>query len=229
MSKVPYASAIGSIMYAMISTRPDVSYALSATSRYQSDPGESHWTAVKNILKYFTWTKDVFLVYGGEEELTVTGYTDASFQTDKDDSKSQSGFVFTLNGGAVSWKSSKQDTMADSTMEAEYIAASEAAKEGVWMRKFIIELGVFPNASSPLNLYYDNNGAIAQAKEPRNHQKNKYVLRKFHLIREFIRRGEIKICKIHTDLNVVDPLTKSLPQAKHEAHTRAMGIRYLLD
>jgi hypothetical protein len=87
MSKVPYVSEIGSIMYAMISTRPDVSYALSATSMYQSDPGESHWTAVKNILKYDRRTKDVFLVYGGEEELTVTGYTDASFQTDKDDSE----------------------------------------------------------------------------------------------------------------------------------------------
>jgi hypothetical protein len=80
MSKVPYASAIGSIIYAMIGTRPDVSYALSAMSKYQSDPGESHWTVVENILKYFRRTKDVFLVYGGDEEFTVTGYTDASFQ-----------------------------------------------------------------------------------------------------------------------------------------------------
>jgi hypothetical protein len=154
MNKVPYASAIGS-MYAMISTCLDVSYALSATSRYQSDPGESHWT------------KDVFLVYGGEEELTVMGYTDASFQTDNDDSKLQLGFVFTLNGGAVSWKSSKWDTVADSTIEAEYIAASVAAKEGDWMRKFLIKIGAFPNASSPLNLYYDKTGAIAKAKEPK--------------------------------------------------------------
>src|SRR5688572_12585951 len=96
-----YASAIGSIMYAMISTRPDISYALSMTSRHQFDPGESHWTTVKNILKYLRRTKDIFLVYGGEEELVVTGYTDASFQTDRDDSKSQSEFVFTLNGCAV--------------------------------------------------------------------------------------------------------------------------------
>jgi len=88
MNKVSYASAIGSIMYAMINTRPDISYALSVSSRYQSDPGESHWTAVKNILKYLRRTKDVFLVYGGQEELVVTGYTDASFQTDKDDLKS---------------------------------------------------------------------------------------------------------------------------------------------
>ena len=119
MSKIPYASAIGSIMYAMLCTRPDVLYALSVTSRYQSDPGESHWIAVKNILKYLRKTKDVFLVYGGEEELVVNGYTDASFQTDKDDFRSQSGFVFCLNGGAVSWKSSKQETVADSTTEAE--------------------------------------------------------------------------------------------------------------
>jgi hypothetical protein len=137
--------------------------------------------------------------------------------------------VFTLNVGVLSWKSSKQDTVTDSTTEAKYIAASEAAKEGVWMRKFLIKLGVFPNASSRLNLYCDNNRAIAQAKEPRNHRKNKHVLRKFHLIREFVRWGEIKICKIHTNLNVTDPLTKPLPQSKHEAHIRAMGIRYLLD
>ena len=102
MEMIPYASAVGSIMYAMICTRPDVSYALSVTSRYQSNPGECHWTAVKNILKYLKRTKDVFLVFGGEEELSVKGYTDASFQTDLDNSRSQSGYVFLVNGGAMS-------------------------------------------------------------------------------------------------------------------------------
>ena len=85
MDKILYASAIASILYAMVCTRPDVSYALSVTSRYQADPGEGHWTAVKNILKYLRRTKDMFLVYGGEEELVVNGYTDANFQTDHDD------------------------------------------------------------------------------------------------------------------------------------------------
>ena len=89
MSAIPYASAIGSIMYAMLCTRPGVAYALSVTSRYQSNPGEAHWVATKNIVKYFRRTKDKFLAYGGEEELVVNGYTDASFQTDKDDFKSQ--------------------------------------------------------------------------------------------------------------------------------------------
>jgi len=102
MSEIMYASAVGSIMYAMICTRPDIYYALSVTIRYQADPGEGHWTAVKNILKYLKRTKDMFLVYGGEDELSVKGYTDASYLNDSDDSKSQSGYVFFLNGGAMS-------------------------------------------------------------------------------------------------------------------------------
>ena len=107
MNKIPYASAIGSVMYAMLCTRPDVSHALSLMGRYQSDPGEAHWTAVKNILKYLKRTKDMFLVYGGDEELFVKGYVDVSFNTDPDDSKSQIGYLFILNGDAVSWRSSK--------------------------------------------------------------------------------------------------------------------------
>ncbi|KAL0458696.1 UNVERIFIED_CONTAM: Retrovirus-related Pol polyprotein from transposon TNT 1-94 [Sesamum latifolium] len=131
MSKIPYASAIGSIMYAMVCTRPDVSCALSMMSRFQSCPGNDHWTAVKNILKYLNRTKDYFLTYGGDYELCVKGYTDASFQTYKDDYRFQSDYVIILNGGVISLKSSKQNTVADSTTEAEYIVAAEAAKEAV--------------------------------------------------------------------------------------------------
>ena len=127
MDKIPYASAIGSIMYAMLCTRPDVAHAISLTSRYQFDPGSEHWIAVKNILKYLRRTRDMFLIYGGEEELVAKSYVDASFDTDPDDSKSQSGYVFLLNGAAVSWRSSKQPVVAGSTMEAEYVAASQAA------------------------------------------------------------------------------------------------------
>ena len=88
MNNIPYASAIGSIMYAMLCTKPDVAHALSLTSRYQSDPGMEHWTAVKNILKYLRRTKYMFLVYGGDKELVVNVYVDASYNTDPDDSKS---------------------------------------------------------------------------------------------------------------------------------------------
>ena len=102
----------------------------------------------------------MFLIYG-DSELKVRGYTDASFQTYKDDYKSQSGYIFLLNGGAINWKSSKQSTIADSTTEAEYIAASEAAKGAIWMCKFIPELEVVPSITGPIIVYCDNNGAIA--------------------------------------------------------------------
>ncbi|KAK1574555.1 hypothetical protein QYE76_016335, partial [Lolium multiflorum] len=113
--------------------------------------GMEHWTAVKNILKYLKRTKDMFLCYGGDQELVVTSYTDASWNTDPDDSKSQSGYVFILNGAAVSWASSKQCTVAKSSTESEYIAASEASSEAVWMKRFIVELGVVPSALDPLS------------------------------------------------------------------------------
>ena len=144
MKDVPYASAIGSIMYAMVCTRPDVCLEIGLAGRYQSNPGVDHWTAVKNILKYLKRTKDMFLVYGGDKELIVNGYVDASFDTDPDDSKSQTGYVFTLNGGAVSWCNSKQSVVAGSTCEAEYMAASEAAQEAIWIKEFITDLGVIP-------------------------------------------------------------------------------------
>jgi hypothetical protein len=135
--------------------------------------------------------------------------------------------VFYINGGAVSWKSSKRDIVVDSTTEVEYITASEAAKEAVWIRNFVSELGVVPSASSPMDL--DNSGAIAQEKEPRAHKKAKHVPRRYHLIREIIGQGDVKACKVHMDHNVADPLTKPLPQRKHEVHMRSMSIRYLLE
>ena len=142
-----------------------MAYSLGVVSRYQSDPGENHWKVVKTILKYLRNTKDQWLIYG-ESDLRLIGFTDSSFQSDRDDSKSVSGFIFTLNGGAVCWKSSKQHTVADLVCEAEYIAASDAVKEAVWLRKFITELGVAPSLVGPVLLYCDSSGAIAQAKEP---------------------------------------------------------------
>ncbi|KAJ9553795.1 hypothetical protein OSB04_017840 [Centaurea solstitialis] len=227
MKSVPYVSAIGSIMYAMLCTRPDVAYSVSVTSRYQQNPGEPHWVAVKNILKYLRRTKEMFLVFGGsEDEISVTGYSDASFQTDRDDFRSQSGYVFTLNEGAISWKSSKQDTIADSTTEAEYIAASDAAKEAVWLKNFLSDLRVVASISRPIDIFCDNSGAVAQAKEPREHHKSRHVLRKYHLIREIIGRGDVRICKIPTEDNVADPLTKPLARVKHEAHANSIGITW---
>ncbi|KAJ9545464.1 hypothetical protein OSB04_025171 [Centaurea solstitialis] len=115
----------------------------------------------------------------------------------------------------------------DSTTEAEYIAASDAAKEAVWLRNFISDLRVVASISRPIDIYFDNSGAVAQAKEPREHHKSRHVLKKYHLIREIIGRGDVRICKIATDENVADPLTKPLARAKHEGHASSIGMQYL--
>ncbi|KAL0413273.1 UNVERIFIED_CONTAM: Retrovirus-related Pol polyprotein from transposon TNT 1-94 [Sesamum radiatum] len=228
MFDIPYASAVGSIQYVVQCTRPDVAFALSVTSRYQACAGEAHWTAVKTILKYLRRTKDMFFIYGGGE-LILEGYSDASFQSDEDDAKSQSGFVFKLNGGVVAWKSSKQDTTADSTTEAEYIAASQAAKEAVWMKNYIQELGVVPSIAEPVVIFCDNNGAIAQAKEPRSHHRSKHILRCYHLLREMVGRGDVRMDRVTSAENMADPLTKPVSQIAHAQHLGKMGLRNMSD
>ena len=117
--------------------------------------------------------------------------------------------------------------MAGSTCEPEYIAASEAANEGVWMKDFIPDLGVIPSASGPMKIFCDNTGAIALAKESRFHKRTKHIKRRFNSIRDQVKEGDIEICKIHMDLNVADLLTKPLPRAKHDQHQGSMRVRII--
>ncbi|KAL0420379.1 UNVERIFIED_CONTAM: putative transposon Ty5-1 protein [Sesamum latifolium] len=228
MSNIPYASVIGNIQYVVQCTMPDVTYALSVTSRYQACVGVAHWGKVKSILKYLKKTKDMFLIYG-DGELIMEGYSDASFQSDDDDAKSQSNFVFKPNSGVVAWKSSKQDTTADSTTKAEYIAALDAAKEAVWMKNYIQELGVVPSIAEPVVIFYDSNGAIAQAKESRSHHRSKHILRRYHLLREIVSRGDCRMDRVISAENTVDPLTKPMSQVAHTQHLDKMGLRSMGD
>ncbi|KAH9769014.1 hypothetical protein KPL71_011831 [Citrus sinensis] len=130
MRRVPYAEAVGSLMYAMLCTKPDICFAVGMVSRYQFNPGPQYWTAVKHIIKYLKRTKNYMLVYSGDE-LILVGYTNSDFLSDKDFRKSTSGYVFTLGSGAISWMSVKQSCITNSTTEAEYVATSEAAKEAI--------------------------------------------------------------------------------------------------
>nr|GEU47984.1 retrotransposon protein, putative, Ty1-copia subclass [Tanacetum cinerariifolium] len=216
MQNVPYASRVGSIMYAVRCTRPDVAFAQNITSRFQQNPGECHWTAVKNILKYLRSTKDMFLVYGGksEVELQVNCYCDVGFETNRDDTKSQTGYVFILNGGALDWKSSKQSTAAMSATEAEYIATSKAAIEVVWIRKFILGLSIVPTINEPIRMFFDNSAAPHFANEQGVQKGTRHYHRRYHYVRESIALGEIRFLKVHTDDDLADPFTKALSNIK---------------
>ncbi|XP_068319134.1 secreted RxLR effector protein 161-like [Pyrus communis] len=214
-------------MYAMICTRPDIAYDVSITSRYLSNPGSEHWAIVKTILKYLRRTKDMFLVYGGATELLLEAYTDADFQYDVHDRSSNSGYVITLNGEAVSWKIKKQDVIPNSTIEVEYVTVAEAGKEAFRMKKFNTELRVVSTITSPATLYCDNSGAIAQAKEPRAQEKNKHFDRHFNIIRRYDVEGKVNILKVASADNVANPLTKQMSQIQLNRHMEKVGIRYM--
>ncbi|KAH9753253.1 Integrase catalytic domain-containing protein [Citrus sinensis] len=160
----------------------------------------------------------------GQEHM-VLGYTDSDFMSDKDSRKSTSGYVFTLGSGAISWRSVKQSCIADSTTEAEYVAASEAAKEAVWLRKFLQDLEVVPAVTAPLKLFCDNSGAVAQSKELRNHKKQKHIERKYHLIRDIVQRSDVEVSHIASQQNLADPFTKAIPGKPFNLHLESMGMR----
>ncbi|GJW34174.1 putative ribonuclease H-like domain-containing protein [Tanacetum coccineum] len=154
----------------------------------------------------------------------VSCYTDAGYLTDADDLKSQTRYVFVLNGGVVDWKSTKQSIFATSSAEAEYIAAYDASKEAVWVRKFISGLGVVPTIEEPINMYCDNTGAITIANESGITKGARHFRAKVHYLREVIEYGDIKLEKVHTDDNLADPFTKALAFPKHSEHTRNIGM-----
>ncbi|KAL2533350.1 cysteine-rich RLK (RECEPTOR-like protein kinase) 8 [Abeliophyllum distichum] len=189
MSRIPYASAVGSLMYAMLCTRPDICYVVGMISRYQSNHGPEHWLAVKHIFKYLRRTRNHMLVYSSPNIVPV-GYTDSDFQADKN--------------------------------SPEYVASYKAAKEAVWLKKFLIEIGVVPASSQPMTLYCDNSGAVANAKEPRSHQRGKHIERKYHLLREIVSRRDVIVSKIATEDNLADPFTKSLPTKSFEGHLQGL-------
>ena len=136
--------------------------------------------------------------------------------------------MFTLNGGAITWKSSKQETVADSTCESEYIATSEAAKEVIWVKNFIGDLGVVPAIKDPMEIFYDSNSAVALAKEPRDHGRSRHIDRKYHFNRHTIEEGIIVEKSVLSKENPSDPFMKGLTRVRHLQHARRIGLKDVL-
>lgn len=147
------------------------------------------------------------LVYRSKDLIPI-GYIDLDFQSDLDFRKSTSGCIFTLGGGAITW-SVKQSCIADSTMEAEYVTACEVAKEAVWLKKFLSDLGVMRIEQVPITLFCDNSSAVAQSKDPKNHKKGKHIERKYHIIRDIIACGDVMVAKIESANNLANPFTNT--------------------
>jgi hypothetical protein len=220
----PYAAVIGSLMYAMLGTRPDLAFAVSYLSRFTARPSAEHWTALKRVLRYIKGTLDYGLVYSSTASSPgLLGYSDADWANDEASSRSVGGYVFTLAGGAISWSSTRQHCVTLSSTEAEYVALTEAAKEALWLRLFMEEIG--HPLSTSLELRADNAGAIALSKNPEFHKRTKHIRIRYHFIREVVADGSISVTFVPTTQQIADILTKPLGRILFSRFVEMLGIQ----
>ncbi|XP_059274719.1 secreted RxLR effector protein 161-like [Lycium ferocissimum] len=198
MSRVPYRSAVGSLMYAMVCTRPDICQAVGLVSRYQTDPGLAHWQAVKRIMRYLKGTTDYALCYQSDKDMLLVGHRDADHGRDLDERKSTSGYVFLLSDGAISWSSNKQSCISLSTMEAEYVALASAAQKTVWLKRFLEHLLDITEDAEPLLVYCDSEAAISSTKDPKFHCKTKHIDIKYNYARDMVKRKVVNMKYVST-------------------------------
>ena len=213
MEEIPYASAVGSIMYAMVGSRPDLGFAVGLISRFMSEPGREHWAAAKWVLRYLKGATGRCLTFTKNSKFSIEGFCDSDYATDLDRRRSVTGYVFQVWGNTISWKSGLQDVVALSTTEAEYMALTAAAKEALWLRRLCKELG-FEQESVKINC--DSQSAIALAKNHVHHERTKHIDTKYHFIRDVVEDGSVTLSKIHTSKNPAYFLTKALPGQKFD-------------
>jgi hypothetical protein len=223
MKVVLYASAVRSLQYAQVCTRSDLAFVTGLLDRFQSNPGIEHWKLVKKVLRYLQGTKDLMLTYRKSNSLQIAGYSD--FYYVRDDRKSTSGYVFTLAGGAISWKSSKQIVTTLSTMYAEFVACYEATGQVNWLKKFIPGLVLVDSIHKPLKLYCDNNPAIQYAHNNRSSGAAKHIDIKYYVVKDKIWDQIINLEYISIEKMLADPLTKGLPPNVLREHVAGIGLR----
>jgi hypothetical protein len=204
-----YRAAVGSLLYAALSTRPDITYAVAELSKHVSAPTEEHWQQCRRVLRYLQGTTSVGLMYGQQGDASLITYSDADWAGDRtSDAKSTSGAVHLIGGAPVSWSSKKQSTVALSSTEAEYIAASTAVQETLWLRQLLHDITGRAPAATPL--YCDNQSSMVLMADNRQHQRTKHINVKYHFIREHVRDGAVEVRWVKSEEQLADVLTKPL-------------------
>ncbi|CAJ2644109.1 unnamed protein product [Trifolium pratense] len=226
MHKVPYASAVGSLMYAQVCTRPDLAFIVGVLGRYLSNPGMQHWIAVKRVMRYLKRTRDFVLTYRKSDNLEIIGYSDSDYAGCPDSKRSTSGYIFLLAGGAVSWKSAKQSLVASSTMAAEFVACFEASNHANWLRNFVTGLRIIGSIERPLKIYCDNSAAVLYSNNNMSSTKSKFIDIKYLVVKERVQEKQLLIEHIGTDLMLADPLTKGLTPKAFHGHVARMGLGF---
>jgi hypothetical protein len=221
-----YQRIVGSLNYASISTRPDITYAVHILSLHLKNPGPNHLTAAKVVLRYLKGTKDVGLIFHGQHpvvnaanqlSLRMDAYSDSDWAGDTDDRHSTSGYVIQFNRATISWRSKKQNRVALSSCEAEYYALCATMQEVMWFSQFLHEIFGFddryqPHQQSPLQtvLHVDNQAAIQLSKYDVHHDRTKHIPLRYHFVREEIKSNQVQVQYIPTEHQLADMFTKGL-------------------
>lgn len=222
MKPYPYAAILGSLMFLMLGTRPDIAQAVSKLARFMANPGMKHWNALKKLLGYVSCTKELILKYKQSEE-TMQAFCDSDHASCKDTRRSTTGYVVLWQGSAISWRSQRQSTVSTSSTQAEYIALSEAGREIIWLQFFLNSIG---QETTTTDIKGDNDGAMNLAKDPHHHSTMKHLDVRVHIIREWVERRALSVSRVDTAIMVADSLTKPVPLEKTLFCRMGFGLRY---
>lgn len=219
---VPYQELVGCLLYLVQGTRPDIAFSVSDVSRFNNRHHNIHWTAVKRILRYLKGTINFKLHYSRDGNKNLVGYTDSDWASDLDNRRSCSGNFFKLSYGAICWYSKRQQTVALSSTEAEYMAMASCVQDSIWLKQFVCELD--KNFDGPVKLFCDNQSAISLAKCDGFRQRTKHIDIRHHYLREKVEDSTVVIEYVPTSEMAADNLTKAVPKAKHEFCSKEMGL-----
>ena len=220
---LPYRELIGSLMYLSIGTRPDIVFAVNHLCRFLDCFGRAHWEAAKRVIRYLKGTRDLRLVLGGDHVMWMLGYTDSDYALCPDTRRSTSRFCFSLGSGMVSWSSHQQKHITLSTCEAEYVAASDAFQELIWLHHLLTGLDFCQPTASPL--LCDNNGAITILTDPAFHTKLKHINTKYKFLHERVSDSQLYLHRVPSKDNIADVFTKVLPHGTFTCFCMHMGLQ----
>ena len=216
-----YRRSVGCLRY-LLHTRPDLSFSVGVPSRYMQEPKECHGAALKQILRYLRGTCSLGLRFKRGGNLKLEGYSDSSHNVDNDDGKSTTGHVFYLGDSPITWCSTKQEIVALSSCEAEFMAATEAAKQAIWLQELFGE--VLNEACKRVMIRVDNRSAIALTKNHVFHGRSKHIHRRFHFIRECVENEQVEVDHVPGSEQRADILTKSLGRIKFKEMRNLIGV-----
>ncbi|KAL1207759.1 Retrovirus-related Pol polyprotein from transposon RE2 [Cardamine amara subsp. amara] len=221
-----FRKKVGCLRY-LIHTRPDLSYCVGVLSRYMHSPRESHGAAMRQCLRYLKGTTSLGLVFERSlKKPRLIGYNDSSLSIDPDDGRSTTGHIFYLGDGPISWCSQKQDVVALSSCEAEFMAGTEATKQAIWLRDLLSE--ITGTEVKKVLIRIDNKSAIALTKNPVFHGRSKHIQRRYHFIRECVENEEIEVEHVPGVEKKADNLTKPLGKMRFKEMRELMGVQDLV-